>query len=102
MGFVVVVVVVIVTTVVGHAFNPSTQEAEAVARSLKFKTSLVYRGRFKTAGISQRNPVSKKKKKTKNKKNDDLFFFFRTQSLGKAMGLFGISRLPTELSREER
>jgi hypothetical protein len=49
---------------VAHAFNPSTQEAEAG----EFKASLVYRVSSRTARATQRNPVSKKTKK-KNKKN---------------------------------
>jgi hypothetical protein len=42
---------------VAHAFNLRTWESEA-GRS-EFKASLVYRGSFRTAGATQRNPVSK-------------------------------------------
>jgi hypothetical protein len=41
-------------TLVVHAFNPSTWEAEAV----KFEASLVYRVSSRTAREKQRNPVS--------------------------------------------
>jgi hypothetical protein len=55
--------------VVAHAFNPSTQEAEA-GRSLEFEASLVYRVSSRTAKATHRNPVSKNQKpKNKNQKN---------------------------------
>ena len=47
--------------VVAHAFNPSTQEAEAA--------SLVYKVSFRIARATQRYPVSKKKKKEAGQKN---------------------------------
>jgi hypothetical protein len=50
--------------VVAHAFNPSTQEAEA-GRQM---ASLVYRVSSRTARATQRNPVSKKKKNKQTKK----------------------------------
>ena len=50
--------------VVVHAFNPSTQEAEA-GQSLEFEASLVYRMSSRTVRTTQRNPVSKKQTKTK-------------------------------------
>jgi hypothetical protein len=46
---------------VSHAFNPSTQEAEA-GRFLEFEASLVYKVSSKTARAIQRNPVLKNKK----------------------------------------
>ena len=46
---------------VAHAFNPSTWEAEA---------SLVYRVSSRTAGATQRNPVSKKQKEKKKRKKE--------------------------------
>ena len=45
---------------VAHAFNPSTQEAEA--GESEFEASLVYKVSSRTARARQRNPVSKKKK----------------------------------------
>ena len=45
-------------TVVVHAFNPSTQETEAV-NLCEFETSLVYRASSRTARTTQRNPVLK-------------------------------------------
>jgi hypothetical protein len=48
--------------VVVHAFNPSTQEAEA-GRFLMFEASLVYKVSSRTARAIQRNPVSKNQKK---------------------------------------
>jgi hypothetical protein len=51
--------------VVAHAFNLSTQEAEA--GRFEFEASLVYRVSSRTARATQRNPVSKSKK-IKNKK----------------------------------
>jgi hypothetical protein len=54
---------------VAHAFNPSTQEAEAG----RFLASLVYRVSCRTARATQRNPVSKnktKQNKTKTKTKD--------------------------------
>jgi hypothetical protein len=53
--------------VVVHAFNPSTQEAEA-GGSLEFEASLVYRVSSRTARATQRNPVSKNKTKNNKKK----------------------------------
>jgi hypothetical protein len=47
---------------VAHAFNPSTQEAEAGRRISEFEASLVYKVSSRTARAIQRNPVSKKKK----------------------------------------
>jgi hypothetical protein len=47
--------------VVAHAFNPSTQEAEA--GGFEFEASLVYRVSSRTARATQRNPVSKNKNK---------------------------------------
>jgi hypothetical protein len=46
--------------VVAHAFNPSTQEAEAdlIEDLCEFKASLVYRGSSRTAKAAQKNPVS--------------------------------------------
>jgi hypothetical protein len=46
-------------TVVAHAFNPSTWEAEA-GGFLSYEASLVYRVSSRTARATQRNPVSKK------------------------------------------
>jgi hypothetical protein len=46
---------------VAHAFNPSTQEAEAGGS--EFKASLVYRVSSRIARDTQKNPVSKKKNK---------------------------------------
>jgi hypothetical protein len=43
---------------VEHAFNPSTQEAEA--GGFEFKVSLVYKVSSRTARATQRNTVSKK------------------------------------------
>jgi hypothetical protein len=48
--------------VVAHAFNPSTQEAEA-GRFLSSRP-LVYKVSFRTARAIQRNPVSKTNKQT--------------------------------------
>jgi hypothetical protein len=47
---------------VAHAFNPSTQEAEAGGF-----LSLVYRVSSRTAKATQRNPVSKNKTKQQKK-----------------------------------
>jgi hypothetical protein len=47
--------------VVAHAFNPSTQEAEAGGFS-EFEASLVYKVSSRTAKATQRNPVSKQNK----------------------------------------
>jgi hypothetical protein len=49
---------------VAHAFNPSTQEAEA-GRISEFKTSLVYKVSSRTAWATKRNPVSKNQKQNK-------------------------------------
>jgi hypothetical protein len=52
---------------VAHAFNPSTQEAEAGGfLSSEFEASLVYKVSSRTARAIKRNPVLKKKK-TKNR-----------------------------------
>jgi hypothetical protein len=48
--------------VVAHAFNPSTQEAEA-GGFLSSEASLVYKMSSRTARATQRNPVSKNQKK---------------------------------------
>jgi hypothetical protein len=45
-----------------HAFNPSTQEAEA-GRPLEFKANLVYKVSSKSAKVTQRNSVSENKMK---------------------------------------
>jgi hypothetical protein len=50
---------------VAHAFDPSTQEAEA-GGSLEFEASLAYKMSSRTARAIQRNPVSKNQKKKKN------------------------------------
>jgi hypothetical protein len=50
---------------VAHAFNPSTQEAEA--GGFEFKASLVYKVSSRTARATQRNPVSKKQKRKRKK-----------------------------------
>jgi hypothetical protein len=50
--------------VVAHAFNPSTQEAEA-GRFLSSRPAWSYKVSSRTARAMQRNPVSKKKKKKK-------------------------------------
>jgi hypothetical protein len=62
--------------VVGHTFNPSTQEGSGRLIS-EFKASLVYRVSSGTARVTQRNTVLKKKKKhikfkNKNKKYTSL------------------------------
>jgi hypothetical protein len=46
---------------VAHAFNPSTQEAEA-GGFLSSRASLVYNVSARTARTTQRNPVSKNQK----------------------------------------
>jgi hypothetical protein len=51
-------------SVVTHAFNPSTWEAEAGG-------FLVYRVSSRTARAIQRNPVLKKKNKNNNKKRQE-------------------------------
>jgi hypothetical protein len=51
---------------VGHAFNPSTREAEA--GGFEFEGSLVYRVSSRTATATQRNPVWKTKKKKRKTK----------------------------------
>jgi hypothetical protein len=51
---------------VGHAFDPSTREAEA-GGYLSFEASLVYKVSSRTARAIQRNPVSKKQKQNKTK-----------------------------------
>jgi hypothetical protein len=52
-----------------HAFNPSTQEAEA-GRFSEFEASPVYKVSSRTARAIQRNPVLKnQRKKKKRKKN---------------------------------
>jgi hypothetical protein len=54
--------------VVMHTFNPSTWEAEAGEfLSSRFEASLVYRMSSRTAGATQRNPVSKKQNPKTNK-----------------------------------
>jgi hypothetical protein len=53
-----------VTAALGHAFNPSTWEAEA-GGFLEFKASLVYKVSSRTARATQRNPVLTNKTKTK-------------------------------------
>jgi hypothetical protein len=54
--------------VVVHAFNPSTQEAEAGLS--EFKASLVYKVSSRTTRATQRNPVLKNKtKQNKTKQN---------------------------------
>jgi hypothetical protein len=55
--------------VVAHAFNPSTQEAEAGWIS-EFEASLVYRVSSRKARATQRNPVWKNQKKKKKKKKN--------------------------------
>jgi hypothetical protein len=50
--------------VVAHAFNPSTQEAEA-GGTLEFEASVVYKVSSRTARAIQKNPVSKNQKKKK-------------------------------------
>jgi hypothetical protein len=52
---------------VAHAFDASTQEAEAKADLCEFEASLVYRVSSKTARGTQRNPVSKPTKQNKSK-----------------------------------
>jgi hypothetical protein len=47
-----------------HAFNPSTQKAEA-GGFLEFEASLVYKVNSRTARATQRNPVLKNQKKKK-------------------------------------
>jgi hypothetical protein len=51
--------------VVGHTFNPSTQEAEADLYELK--ASLVYTVSYRPTRAMERDTISKKQKKTKNK-----------------------------------
>ena len=51
---------------VAHAFNPSTQEAEAREIS-EFEASLVYKVSSRTPRATQRNPVSKNQETTKKK-----------------------------------
>jgi hypothetical protein len=51
--------------VVGHAFNPSTQEAEDLC---EFETSLVHRVSSRTAGL-HRETLSRKTKQNKTKQN---------------------------------
>jgi hypothetical protein len=48
---------------------PETQEAEA-GRSLEFKASLVYRVSFRTARVTQGNPVSKETEEEKEEKEE--------------------------------
>jgi hypothetical protein len=50
-----------------HAFNPSTWEAERGRWISEFETSLVYRVSSRTARATQRNPALKKKQKQKQK-----------------------------------
>jgi hypothetical protein len=57
---------------VAHAFDPSTQEAEA-GGSLEFEASLFYRVSSRTARATQRNSVSKTNKRTNKHKNKRLF-----------------------------
>jgi hypothetical protein len=52
---------------VAHAFNPSTQEAEA-GRFSEFKASLPYNVSFRKARALQRNSVSERKRKKERKK----------------------------------
>jgi len=58
-----------VRVVVAHAFNPSTQEAEA-GGSLEFEASLVYRVSFRAARTTQRKPVSKNNKNPATQTNN--------------------------------
>jgi hypothetical protein len=56
--------------VVAHAFNPSTQEAEALRRQIsEFEASLVYKKSSRTATAIQRNYVSKNKTKQNKQTN---------------------------------
>ena len=50
-----------------HAFNPSTQKAEA-GKISEFQASLVYRVSSRTARAIQRKPCLKKAKTKQNKK----------------------------------
>lgn len=52
--------------VVPYTFNPSSWEAEA-GKSIKFKTSLVYKASFRTSRATQRNPFSKNQNPKQNK-----------------------------------
>jgi hypothetical protein len=52
-------------TVVEHAFNPSTGEAEAGGS--EFKTSLIYSVSSTTAKTPKKNPASKQTNKQTNK-----------------------------------
>jgi hypothetical protein len=61
--------------VVAHAFNPSTQEAEAGWIS-EFEASLVYRVSSRKARATQRNPVWKNQKKKKKKKKKSQSYYF--------------------------
>jgi hypothetical protein len=52
---------------VAHAFNPSTQEAEAEGRWIfEFEANLVYEVSSRTVRDTQRNPVSKQNKTKQN------------------------------------
>jgi hypothetical protein len=53
-----------------HAFNPSTQEAEA-GGFLEFEASLVYRVSSRTARATQKNPFSENKQKSKERKEKE-------------------------------
>lgn len=53
-----------------HAFNTSTQEAEA-GGALSFKGSLVYRAGSRTAGYINRDTKEKKAKADKNKQTNN-------------------------------
>jgi hypothetical protein len=52
-----------------HIFNPSTHSGGRGRQISELKTSLMYRGNFRTARAIERNSISKKKKK-KQKKTD--------------------------------
>ena len=59
-----------------HAFNPSTQEAEA-GRSLEFEASLIYKASSRTARATEK-PCLKNKQTNKqtNKQSDILSFIY--------------------------
>ena len=59
-----------------HAFNPSTQEAEAGGRRIsEFEVNLVYRVSSRTTRATQRNPVSKNQKKKKRKRKKKHIYY---------------------------
>ena len=85
-----------------HAFNPSTQEAEAEVEAggfLSLRPAWSTKLSFRTARAIQRNPVSKKNQKNKNKqtnKNITVTFYGENGTWGTCVGNTGLRQFPED------